>query len=90
MDAACNGVWLLKEIKSVTQQLEGQRALHIALDEAKTKYYAYKQAYETPLARYLQEIMAFMDVIEQYGGDLCSDPGIIAISPGDTPEATKK
>jgi hypothetical protein len=46
-DAACNAVWLLKEIKGVMQQFEGQRFLHLALDEPKTKYYAYKQAYET-------------------------------------------
>ena len=89
-DAACDCVWLLMEIKSVMQQFEGQRFLHLALDEAKTKYYAYKQSYETPLARYLEEIMALVDVIEHYGGDLCSDPGLIALAPGDTPEAKKK
>ena len=90
MDDACNSVWLLKEIQAVMQQFEGQRFLHLALDEAKTKYYAYKQAYETPLATYIEEIMALVDVIEHYGGDLCSDPGLIAIAPGDTDEVKKK
>jgi hypothetical protein len=60
------------------QQFEGQWFLHLALDDAKTKYYAYKQAYKTPLARYIKKIMTLVDVIEHYGGDLCSDPGLIA------------
>ena len=90
MDTSCNCVWLLMEIKSVMQQFEGQRALHLALEKAKTKYYAYKQAYETPLATYLEEIMALIDVIEHYGGDLCSDPGLIVLAPGNTAAEKKK
>jgi hypothetical protein len=34
--------------------------------------------------------MALVDVIEHYGSDPCSDPGLIALAPGDTPEAKKK
>ena len=51
MDTACNCVWLLMEIKSVMQQFEGQRALHLALDEAKTRTTPLNRRTRLPLPR---------------------------------------
>ena len=45
MNKACNPLWLLKTIKAVSYQFEGQRNTFLALDDAKSNLFAHSQGH---------------------------------------------
>ena len=69
--------WLLKEIRSVSHQLEANVSLYDSVDEAKKSYYLYKQAPEDANATHLKNYRTNVEVVKHFGSDLFNDEALI-------------
>jgi hypothetical protein len=67
---------LLLEIRGVSHQLEANMSVYNSLDEAKKKFYAYKQGDDNSNAKHLQNFKSIVDVIEHFGGDIFQDKAL--------------
>jgi hypothetical protein len=56
----------LKEIRGISHQLESNTSVYDSLDEAKRRFYAYKQSEEDSNAQHLQNFKTTMEVIEHF------------------------
>jgi hypothetical protein len=70
-------VWLLKEIKAITYQFEGQRYVFLSIDDAHANFYKYKQGFDEPIADYLHNFQSRVEVLEHYGGSVGHDPTLL-------------
>ena len=61
-------VWLLKAIKGVMLQFEGQQDPFLSLDDAVEKLYSYRQGSEKSVEVYRDEYILLINVVEHYGG----------------------
>jgi hypothetical protein len=68
---------LIKSIKGLTYQFEGQHFHTQALHHKKTRLYLLRQAKEMSNVKYLETFQTLLSVIEQYGGSIGRDPGMI-------------
>lgn len=64
---------LLMEIKGVAYKFESQKNIYLALDNAKSACYAYRQASNETNAMYMSKFRNAIDVIEHYGGNIGND-----------------
>ena len=69
--------WLLKEIRSVSHQLEASVSLYDSVDEAKRAYYLYKQEPEDLNSTHLKNYRTNVDVVKHFGSDLFSDEALL-------------
>lgn len=72
-----NGLDLLKAIKTIVFQFQSQKYLPHALHEAKRRFYMCYQGKFTTTAIYLEQFQNMIDVIQQSGGGIGDDQGII-------------
>jgi hypothetical protein len=70
---------LFKEIRGISHQLESNTSVYDSLDEAKRRFYLYKQGDEEPNAKHLQNFKTMVEVIEHFGGNIFRDDALIAI-----------
>ena len=71
-----NGMELLKSIKIITFQFQGQKFLPQAMHEAKRRFYlCYQNKYMTT-AQYLEYFQNLVDVIDHIGGSVGDDSGL--------------
>jgi hypothetical protein len=68
---------LIKSIKELTCQFEGQRYHTQALHHARTRLYLLHQAKGMSNVKYLENFKTLLSLIEQYGGAIGHDPGKI-------------
>jgi hypothetical protein len=76
-DLLADCAWLLKEIKAITFQFEGQRYLFLSLDDAHCDLCAYRQSATESLIAYHNTYKNKVDVLEHYGGNFGTDEGLI-------------
>jgi Reverse transcriptase (RNA-dependent DNA polymerase) len=76
-DLLADCAWLLKEIKAITFQFEGQRYLFLSLDDAHSDLCAYRQGATETLIAYHNTFKNKIDVLEHYGGNYGTDDGLI-------------
>jgi len=76
-DLLADCAWLLKEIKAITFQFEGQRYLFLSLDDAHSDLCAYHQGPDESLTAYHNTFKNKVDVLEHYGGNFGTDDGLI-------------
>ena len=68
---------LLEEIRNISNELQVSANVYNALDEAKTKYFKYYQDSDELNINHVKNIKDLIATIERYGGDMCSDTGLI-------------
>ena len=80
-DKDTNGdvTWLLKEIRSVSHQLEASVSLYDSVDEAKRAYYLYKQEPEDLNSTHLKNYRTNVDVVKHFRNDLFIDKALITL-----------
>jgi Reverse transcriptase (RNA-dependent DNA polymerase)/Zinc knuckle len=76
-DLLADCAWLLKEIKAITFQFEGQRYLFLSLDDAHCDLCAYRQGPLESISIYHNTFKNMVDVLEHYGGNFGTDDGLI-------------
>ena len=86
-NATKNVVWLLKAIKGVMLQFEGQNNLFLSLDDAVEKLYSYRQGTEKSVETFRDEYILLFDVVEHYGGAYHPHSTLLATAEGDTETA---
>jgi hypothetical protein len=72
-----NLIDLIKAIKGLTYQFEGQRYHAMALRQAKKSCYTLHQGLDTNDTHYLDKFMTRVSVVEQYGGSIGKKNGAI-------------
>ena len=75
--ADANVASLLKEIRNISNELQVSANIYDALDETKTKYFKYYQDYDESNIKHVKNIKDMIATIEHYGGNVCSDAGLI-------------
>ena len=70
-------VELLKKIRGVCRQMTTNESLYDSIDEAKRRYYTYRQQPEDDNETHLRTFKSNSDVIEHYKGSLYEDKALI-------------
>ena len=68
-DDSCNVVSLLKEIKTLSNQLEENISSYDALHQAKAKFFQYQQGEDETLADHMHNFKALCSTMDYHGGD---------------------
>jgi hypothetical protein len=77
MDTESNSLDLLLEIKGIAYKFESQKNIYLALDNAKSAFYVYRQGPEETNATYMSKFKNSIDVIEHYGGNIGDDKVLV-------------
>jgi hypothetical protein len=72
-----NVTTLLKEIRGISHQLESNTSIYDSLDEAKRRFYAYRQGEDDSNAQHLQNFKTTVEVIEHFGGNIFYNDALI-------------
>ena len=86
-------VWILKQVKAVTQQFDSKRNGFISLLDARTRFLTCKQGNSQTCNEYLDTLKGWADTIEYYGGTVAENHGLVSDDEADgTPrtEAQKR
>jgi hypothetical protein len=70
-------VWLLKQIKAIMLQFEGQRSIFLSLADASRNFTTCSQGPEMSLTAYKIEFENSVDVFEHYGGVIGNFPALV-------------
>ena len=70
---------LLKEIRTISLQIETNTSIYDTLDEANSMYHAYKQENGESNARHFRNFKSIVSVIEHLGGTILSDGSLIKV-----------
>ena len=62
---------LLREIRSISNELQVSADIYDALDESKRKYFSYYQDYSESNIKHVKNIKNLVATIEHYGGSVC-------------------
>jgi len=73
----CNCEWLIKTIRGMMLQFDGQWEIHCSITNVHGVYHAYWLLQDKLLAIYLEEFTALVDTIEHYGGCIGYDTALI-------------
>jgi hypothetical protein len=87
-NASKDCVWLLKAIKGVMLQFEGQQDIFLSLDDAVEKLYSYRQGPDKSIDVFRDEYILLIEVVEHYGGIFRPHPALLDIAKGSS-EAAK-
>ena len=68
---------LLKMIRAISREMNANESIYDALDEAKRKYYLYRQAPEDDSEQHSRAFKENVDVVEHLGGGMFSDKSLI-------------
>ena len=77
---------LLSEIKGISYQYNGHRNLYLALDDAKSKYYAYYQKEHDTNTLHFNKFRALVEVVEHHGGNSVNDGVLIDLEKKNAPQ----
>jgi hypothetical protein len=77
MKVSFNLIAILKAIKGVIYQFEGQKYHHIALFQSHKRFYDFHQSREMTNAAFFKKFMTGISVIEQYSGSIGWNSGAI-------------
>jgi Reverse transcriptase (RNA-dependent DNA polymerase) len=72
-------IWLLTEIKGIMLRFEGQRFLHLSLDDASRNLIMFRQNPEMSLTTFKTEFENLVDVFEHYGGTIGTYPSLVSM-----------
>jgi hypothetical protein len=86
-NATKNVIWLLKAIKGVMLQFEGQNDPFLSLDDAVEKLYSYRQGSNKSVQTLRDKYILLVDVVKHYGGAYHPHPALLAAAKGETATA---
>jgi hypothetical protein len=68
---------LIKVIKGIAYKFESQKNIYLALDNAKSAFYAYQQGADETNASYMSRFKNTIEVIEHFGGSIGEDKALV-------------
>ena len=77
IDETLNCLDLLLAIKGIAYKIKTQVYLYLSLNDAKRKFYAYKQGRYESNSDYLTKFKSMLEVITHYGGSFGDDPALV-------------
>ena len=81
-NTACDCIWILNEIQTITHRFEGTRIIFDSLDAAWAAYFSLRQGPEQSLHDWHKDFLTTVRILEHYGAVIGSEaPFITAVGP---------